>query len=83
MHRDAAPRNMLYNDRTGKYVVVDLELSESIDGGVPEAGDVTDVHIQKGKRKWEDERESEPFATESKALLAYFDSSAQRLDIWS
>ncbi|KAG5957560.1 hypothetical protein E4U58_005856 [Claviceps cyperi] len=67
MHRDAAPRNMLYNARTGKYMVIDLELSEPIDGGVPEA---VDVHIQKGKRKGEDDRESEPFATESKALFS-------------
>ncbi|KAG5960102.1 hypothetical protein E4U58_004755 [Claviceps cyperi] len=72
MHRDAAPRNMLYDARTGKYMVIDLERSEPIDGGVPEA---VDVHIQKGKRKWEDERESEPFATESKALLARLSSS--------
>ncbi|KAG6267032.1 hypothetical protein E4U47_005470 [Claviceps purpurea] len=38
MHRDAAPRNMmmLYDDRTGRYMVIDLELSEPIDGGVPE-----------------------------------------------
>ncbi|KAG5912625.1 hypothetical protein E4U61_000323, partial [Claviceps capensis] len=64
MHRDAAPRNMLYDARTGKYMVIDLELSEPIDGGVPE---VVDVRIQRGKRKWEeleDDRESEPFATE-------------------
>ncbi|KAG5950617.1 hypothetical protein E4U58_001547, partial [Claviceps cyperi] len=48
MHRDAAPRNMLYDARTGKYMIIDLELSEPIDGGVPEA---VDVHIQKRKRK--------------------------------
>ncbi|KAG6170360.1 hypothetical protein E4U51_000879 [Claviceps purpurea] len=50
MHRDVAPRNMmmLYDDRTGRYMVIDLELSEPIDGGVPAA---MDVHIEKGKRK--------------------------------
>ncbi|KAG6129061.1 hypothetical protein E4U12_004924 [Claviceps purpurea] len=72
MHRDAAPRNMLYDARTGKYMVIDLELSEPIDEGVPEA---VDFYIQKGKRKWEDDTESEPFATESKALLASMSSS--------
>ncbi|KAG6252494.1 hypothetical protein E4U23_008697 [Claviceps purpurea] len=53
MHRDAAPRNMmmLYDDRTGRYMVIDLELSDPpIDGGVPEA-EAVDVHIEKGKRK--------------------------------
>ncbi|KAG6164847.1 hypothetical protein E4U51_004785 [Claviceps purpurea] len=72
MHRDAEPRNMLYDARTGRYMVIDLELSEPIDGGVPEA---VDVHIQKGKRKWEDDKESEPFATESKSLFASLSSS--------
>ncbi|KAG6052182.1 hypothetical protein E4U17_005919 [Claviceps sp. LM77 group G4] len=72
MHRDAAPRNMLYDYRTGKYMVIDLELSEQIDGEVPEA---VDFYMQKGKRKWEDDTESEPFATESKALLASLSSS--------
>ncbi|KAG6313837.1 hypothetical protein E4U22_000598 [Claviceps purpurea] len=72
MHRDAEPRNMLYDARTGRFMVIDLELSEPIDGGVSEA---VDVHIQKGKRKWEDDRESEPFATESKSLFASLSSS--------
>ncbi|KAG5989138.1 hypothetical protein E4U52_005895 [Claviceps spartinae] len=72
MHRDAAPRNMLYDARTGRYMVIDLELSEPIDGEVPEA---VDAHIQKGKRKWEDDRESEPFATESQSLFASLSSS--------
>ncbi|KAG6040372.1 hypothetical protein E4U17_001996 [Claviceps sp. LM77 group G4] len=72
MHRDAAPRNMLYDARTGKYMVIDLELSEPINEEVPEA---VDVRIQKGKRKWEDDTESEPFATESKSLFASLSSS--------
>ncbi|KAG6096391.1 hypothetical protein E4U30_001578 [Claviceps sp. LM220 group G6] len=72
MHRDAAPRNMLYDARTGRYMVIDLEMSEPIDGGVPGA---VDVHIQKGKRKWEYDGESEPFATESQSLLASLSSS--------
>ncbi|KAG6309976.1 hypothetical protein E4U22_003577 [Claviceps purpurea] len=36
MHHDAAPRNMLYDDCTGRYMLVDLEMSKPIDEEVLE-----------------------------------------------
>ncbi|KAG6309327.1 hypothetical protein E4U22_004024 [Claviceps purpurea] len=71
MHHDAAPRNMLYDDRTGRYMVVDLEMSKPIDEEVLEA---MNGCRKKRKTKREAERKlktaSESFAAESKLLLA-------------
>ncbi|KAG6214122.1 hypothetical protein E4U50_000615 [Claviceps purpurea] len=71
MHHDAAPRNMLYDDCTGRYMVVDLEMSKPIDEEVLEA---VNGCRKKRKTKRETERElktaSENFAAESQSLLA-------------
>ncbi|KAG6252499.1 hypothetical protein E4U23_008702 [Claviceps purpurea] len=71
MHHDAAPRNMLYDDCTGRYMVVDLEMSKPIDEEVLEA---MNGCRKKRKTKREAERKlktaSESFAAESKSLLA-------------
>ncbi|KAG6174206.1 hypothetical protein E4U51_002865 [Claviceps purpurea] len=74
IHRDAAPRNMLYDDRTGRYMVIDLEMSKPINEEVPQA-------TKGGRKKRKIEREvkmaSERIAAESKYLLAKLSSSAR------
>ncbi|KAG6093394.1 hypothetical protein E4U30_004351 [Claviceps sp. LM220 group G6] len=67
MHHDAAPRNMLYDDCSGRYMVVDLEMAKPIDREVLEA---TNCCRKKRKRKRELKKASESFAAESKSLLA-------------
>ncbi|KAG6267028.1 hypothetical protein E4U47_005466 [Claviceps purpurea] len=67
MNHDAAPRNMLYDDRTGRYMVVDLEMSKPIDEEVLEA---MNGCRKKRKRTRELKTASESFAAESKSLLA-------------
>ncbi|KAG6166933.1 hypothetical protein E4U11_007712 [Claviceps purpurea] len=58
LHHDAEPRNILYDERTGEYMVVDLERSESR----------TEIEIQSHDlvRKRDDVR----FAAEANSLLA-------------
>ncbi|KAG6252929.1 hypothetical protein E4U24_000129 [Claviceps purpurea] len=74
IHRDAAPRNILYDDRTGRYMVIDLEMSKPINEEVPQA-------TKGGRKKRKIEREmkmaSERIAAESKYLLAKLSSSAR------
>ncbi|KAG6094825.1 hypothetical protein E4U31_006140 [Claviceps sp. LM219 group G6] len=67
MHHDAAPRNMLYDDCSGRYMVVDLELSKPIDEEVLEA---MDGCRKKQTKNQELKTASESFAAESKSLLA-------------
>ncbi|KAG6059484.1 hypothetical protein E4U17_006213 [Claviceps sp. LM77 group G4] len=67
MHHDAAPRNMLYDDRTGRYMIIDLEMSKPIDEEVLEA---INGCRKKRKRQRELKTASESFAAESKYLLA-------------
>ncbi|KAG6093357.1 hypothetical protein E4U31_006817 [Claviceps sp. LM219 group G6] len=67
MHYDAAPRNMLYDNRTDRYMVVDLEMSKLIDREV--LGAMNGCR-KKRKRKRELKTASESFAGESKSLLA-------------
>ncbi|KAG5931245.1 hypothetical protein E4U59_000471 [Claviceps monticola] len=74
MHHDAAPRNMLYDTCTGRYMVVDLEMSKPIDREVLEA---MNSYGEKRKRKRELKAASESFAAESKSLLAKLLSSAR------
>ncbi|KAG5987033.1 hypothetical protein E4U52_007966 [Claviceps spartinae] len=74
MHRDAAPRNMLYDDRTGRYMVVDLEMSKPIDEEVLEA---MNGCRKKRKIKREVKTANNNFAAESKYLLAKLSSSAR------
>ncbi|KAG6050439.1 hypothetical protein E4U39_004088 [Claviceps sp. Clav50 group G5] len=50
IHRDAAPRNMLYDGRTGRYMVIDLEMSKQMIEEVPQA-----THGGRKKRKIERE----------------------------
>ncbi|CCE28268.1 uncharacterized protein CPUR_01742 [Claviceps purpurea 20.1] len=74
IHRDAAPRNILYDDRTGRYMVIDLEMSKPINEEVPQA-------TKGGRKKRKIEREvnmaSERIAAESKYLLTRLSSSAR------
>ncbi|KAG6104891.1 hypothetical protein E4U13_008179 [Claviceps humidiphila] len=74
MHRDAAPRNMLYDDRTGRYMVIDLEMSKPIDEEVLEA---MNGCRKKRKIKREFKTANNNFAAESKYLLAKLSSSAR------
>ncbi|KAG6093393.1 hypothetical protein E4U30_004350, partial [Claviceps sp. LM220 group G6] len=67
MHRDAAPRNMLYDDCTDRYMIVDLEMSKPIDEEVLEA---MDGCRKKRTKNRELKTASESFAAESKSLLA-------------
>ncbi|KAG6097182.1 hypothetical protein E4U30_000879 [Claviceps sp. LM220 group G6] len=74
LHRDAAPRNVLYDDCTGRYMVVDLEMSEPIDEEVLEA---MNGCRKKRKTKRELKPAGESFAAESKYLLSKLSSSAR------
>ncbi|KAG6059483.1 hypothetical protein E4U17_006212 [Claviceps sp. LM77 group G4] len=74
IHRDAAPRNMLYDDRTGRYMVIDLEMSKPINEEVPQA-----THGGRKKRKIARELKtaSERIAAESRYLLRKLSSSVR------
>ncbi|KAG6162716.1 hypothetical protein E4U11_002478 [Claviceps purpurea] len=74
IHRDAAPRNILYDDRTGRYMVIDLEMSKPINEEVPRA---TKGARKKRKIEREMKMASERIAAESKYLLAKLSSSAR------
>ncbi|KAG6112733.1 hypothetical protein E4U13_004161 [Claviceps humidiphila] len=73
MHHDAAPRNMLYDDCTDRYMIVDLEMSKPIDEEVLEA---MDGCRKKRTKNRELKTASESFAAESKSLLAKLSPSA-------
>ncbi|KAG6090129.1 hypothetical protein E4U30_008220 [Claviceps sp. LM220 group G6] len=74
IHRDAAPRNMLYDERTGRYMVIDFEMSRPMNEEVPQA-------TNGGRKKRKIERElkmaSERTAAESRYLLRKLSSSAR------
>ncbi|KAG6029409.1 hypothetical protein E4U40_000552 [Claviceps sp. LM458 group G5] len=74
IHRDAAPRNMLYDGRTGRYMVIDLEMSKQMIEEVPQA-----THGGRKKRKIERELKtaSERIAAESRYLLRNLSSSVR------
>ncbi|KAG6088572.1 hypothetical protein E4U30_000252 [Claviceps sp. LM220 group G6] len=65
---------MLYDDRTGRYMVVDLEMSKPIDEEVLEA---MNGCRKKRKIKREFKTANNNFAAESKYLLAKLSSSAR------
>ncbi|KAG6093398.1 hypothetical protein E4U30_004355 [Claviceps sp. LM220 group G6] len=69
MHHDAAPRNVLYDDCTGRYMVVDLEMAKPIDEEVLEAMNGCRKK-RKTKRELKSKTGGESFAAESKYLLA-------------
>ncbi|KAF5023369.1 hypothetical protein F66182_4572 [Fusarium sp. NRRL 66182] len=68
LHRDAEPRNVLYDKRTGKCMIVDLMLAESC---AREALGFIDVNNQSRKRKRGLQKQGkDSFAAEARSLLA-------------
>lgn len=68
LHRDAEPRNVLYDERTRKYMVVDLMLAEM--RGRRSLKPIS-VNSQDRKRKWSSEKhEMDPFTVEMHNLRA-------------
>jgi tRNA A-37 threonylcarbamoyl transferase component Bud32 len=68
LHHDAEPRNVLYDKRTNKCIIVDLMLAESYAG---EALRFIDINGQDRKTNWELEKQGkDAFAAEARSLLA-------------
>jgi hypothetical protein len=68
LHHDAEPRNVLYDKRSGKCMIVDLMLAESC---AKEALGVTDVNSRGRKRNWGLQKQGkDAFAAEARSLLA-------------
>lgn len=70
LHRDAEPRNVLYDKRTGRYMIVDLMLAR-FHTRQPLGPVNVNVNSRNRKRKWAPGKyETDVFAAEAQSLRA-------------